>query len=65
MLATKYDPKPLAPADLAVIQRVLDSVCERRGLPKDGRDAQHIAAELVELHAHGVRGEQELSALIS
>ncbi|MCK8779114.1 hypothetical protein M0654_03855 [Rhizobium sp. NTR19] len=65
MIATTYDPKPLAPADLAMIQRVLEAACQRRGLSKEGNDAAHIAAELVELYAHGVRGEQELSALIS
>jgi hypothetical protein len=65
MTATTYHPKPLAPADLAIIQRVLDAACERRGVAKEGRDAEHIAAELVELYSHGVRDEQELSALIS
>ena len=65
MNTTSYDPKPLAPAELALLERVLDDACERRGLHRTGLDAEHIAAELFALYSRGVRHEQELGALIS
>lgn len=65
MNTTSYDPKPLAPAELALLERVLDDACERRGFHRTGLDAEHIAAELVALYTRGVRHEQELGALIS
>jgi hypothetical protein len=60
-----YDPEPLAPAELALLERVLDDACDRRGLQRSDPDAEHIAAELVALYTRGVRHEQELGALIS
>lgn len=65
MTATTYSPKPLGPADLRLIEGVLDEACERRGLSRTGPEAEFIAAELVELFAYGVREKRELGALIS
>jgi hypothetical protein len=59
------DPELLAPAELALLELVLDDACERRGLHRTGRDAENIAAEVVALYTRGVRHEQELGALIS
>ena len=65
MNTATYSAQPLAPAELALLERVLDGACERRGLQKSGTEAEFIAAELLILYTRGVRREQELGALIS
>lgn len=59
------DTRPLAPSDLEVLSRAFEAACERRGIDKTAADAENIAAELFQLYEYGVRGEQELGALIN
>jgi hypothetical protein len=59
------DTRPLAPSDLNVLARTFEAACERRGIDKNSADAENIAAELFHLYEYGIRGEQELGALIS
>ena len=55
---------PVDPAELAMLQRVLDEACESRNVSKKSCDARNMAALLVELYAHGVRQEHQLSAMV-
>lgn len=59
------DTRPLQPSDLEVLERALFAACDRRGIDRNGEDAEHIAAELFQLYKYGIRVEQELRALIS
>lgn len=59
------DTRPLQPSDLEVLQRTFEAACSRRGIDKNAADAENIAAELFQLYEYGIRGEQELGALIS
>lgn len=48
-----------------MLQRVFDSVCDRKDLPKASRDAQDMAATIVGLFENGLREEQQLASRLA
>ncbi len=47
-----------------MLQRVFNGTCVAREIARDAREAEEMAALLVELFAHGVRQEDHLAALV-
>ncbi|CAD7038341.1 hypothetical protein RHAB21_02776 [Pseudorhizobium halotolerans] len=64
---TDYQPnlRPLEPAELQLLECVLNLVCQRRGLEKTSVEAENIAADLVQLYERGVRQEVDFGTLMS
>jgi hypothetical protein len=65
MKTTRGRPAHISPAELQMLQRVFDSVCDRKDLPKQGRDAQDTAATIVGLYENGLREEQQLASRLA
>lgn len=55
---------PVDPIELAMLQRVFDSICTTRSLSKGSPDAEQMAAVLVDLFAHGIRSEHHLTTMV-
>ena len=53
------------PADLAILQKVFDSVSKARGIAPDGDDAVALAVAIVGLRKSGLDEEEELIAVLS
>ena len=51
--------------DLAICQRVLESVCKRQGIAKASDEENRMAAITIELYRHGVRSEWHLTEMVS
>lgn len=56
--------EPLNSRDLALCQRVFDTVRTKFGEPKDSEEAQRIAAIAIALYRQGVRDEDRLRQMV-
>lgn len=65
MKITGNRPAHISPGELQMLQRVFDSVCDRKDLPKASRDAQDMAATIVGLYENGLREEQQLTSRLA
>ena len=56
----------LKPADLEVIQKVFDQLCEERRLAQKDRDQrEELAAEVIHIFRQGITSEADLRRLLS
>ncbi|TGS71554.1 RNA-binding protein [Mesorhizobium sp. M3A.F.Ca.ET.174.01.1.1] len=54
------------PADLALLQRVFDRLCQERRLAKKDREQrEQLAAEVIHVFSEGITGEMDLWRAIS
>lgn len=56
--------EPLNSRDLALCQRVFDTVRTELGAPKDSEEAQRIAAIAIALYRQGVQDEDRLRQMV-
>ena len=54
---------PLFSDDLDLLQDVLERICEERGVPLRGREAEHLGAVIIQLYRQGVKDDAKLLAL--
>jgi hypothetical protein len=52
------------PMELAMLQRVFDELCARRGVEKGTSDAANIAARIIELYQCGFKDGKALRVLM-
>ncbi|OHV77241.1 hypothetical protein [Rhizobium sp. LCM 4573] len=55
----------ITPADLAMLESVLEEILTRRGIAKGTDAASRIAVDLLDLFQHGIRNKQQLLAMLS
>ncbi|MDR6820318.1 hypothetical protein J2X76_005515 [Neorhizobium sp. 2083] len=57
-------PDPLQPEELDMLQRVFDVACVEAGIQKKSRQAEGLAATLLQLFQSGIHNEQDLEAAL-
>jgi hypothetical protein len=57
--------EPLTSDDLAICQRVFESVCKRQDVAKVSDEESRVAAITIELYRQGVRSEEHLTEMVS
>ena len=62
-----HDPIAAAvePEDLKMLRRVVEEICDRRGIVQDSGRATDIAADVINLFQHGVRREAQLVVMLA
>jgi hypothetical protein len=62
-----HDPiaSAMEPDDLRMLRRVVEQICDRRGIIKDSERASDIATDVIDLFQHGVRLEAQLLAMLA
>ena len=55
----------LSPSELARLQVVFDLACLRRNISIESKDAEDVAALLLDLYQHGIREEEQLLAMLN
>ncbi|MDL2404603.1 hypothetical protein PY650_02815 [Rhizobium calliandrae] len=65
MLETSIHPQdlPLFSDDLDRLEKVLDAVCEDRGINFRSSEAERLGALIIQLYRHGVKEDAKLLAL--